>query len=96
MARRRDRKRRRRFDGGAEYVDDEAGDRPGRLRGPELLLVTLLGVLMLAMPVAWGIGVLATVGRVLGTGARIGLWLVWGVVVMVFGWSAWSIWRRAA
>lgn len=100
-ARRRDdapRRRRRRppFDGGSQYVEEEAGDRPGRVRGPGLLVVTVLAVLSLLMPVLWGIGQIEAIGRFLSDAALIGLWVVWGIVVVLFGWSLWSLWRRAA
>lgn len=84
------------FQGGAQNVDHEAGDRPGRGRGPELFLITVLALLALAMPVAWGVGLIATLGEVLGSAALTALWIVWGIVVMLFLWTLWSMWRRAA
>lgn len=85
-----------RSDDGSQNVEDDAGDRPGRVRGPGLAIVTVLAVLSLAMPVLWGIGQIEAIGRFLDDDALIGLWIVWGIVVVLFGWSLWSLWRRAA
>ena len=84
------------YEGGAQYVEDEAGDRPGRVRGPGLAIVMVLAVLSLALPVLWGAGQLEVIGRYLSDSALVGLWVVWGVVVVLFAWSLWSMWRRAA
>lgn len=85
-----------RFEGGAQYIDEEAGDRSGKGRGPGLALVTILAVLVLLMPVLWSIGMLDAYTQRLGTAVLAGLWIVWGIVLVLFGWSLWSLWRRAA
>lgn len=84
------------YEDGAQPVEESPADRPGTGRGVLFLVVAVLVVLVLAMPIAWGIGVLATVGGVLGGAALIGLWIVWGIVVLLSAWSAWAIWRGAA
>ncbi|HEY8484400.1 MAG TPA: hypothetical protein VIL13_07310 [Longimicrobiales bacterium] len=84
------------FDGGAQPVPERPPDEPGRLRAPAFWIVALLAFLSLAMPVAWGLGYLATMSSVLGTAARLVLWMIWLLVVGLFVWIVWSMWRRAA
>lgn len=84
------------FDGGSQYVEDEAGDRPGRVRGPGLVVVVILALLSLALPVLWGAGQIEVIGRYLSDAALTALWVVWGIVVVLFAWTLWGMWREAA
>lgn len=91
-----DRRRRYPGDGGAERIRERPPDRPGPLRGPSFILVAILAFLSLAMPVAWGAGLLAGLRDVLGAGALTVLWIVWAMVVLVVIWTFVAMWRRAA
>lgn len=83
-------------EGGAEPVTPDPPDTAGKGSGPAMVLVVILAILALAMPVAWGIGALATVGDAVGGAALVMLWIVWAIVVLLFLGSLWAMWRRAA
>lgn len=84
------------YEDGAQPVEEHPGDQPGPGRGPAFVVVALLALASLAMPVAWGIGVLTSVGEHIGEAALTGIWIVWGIVVLLFAWSLWAMWRAAA
>ncbi len=84
------------FEGGAQPVPERPPDEPGRGRAALLTIVGVLAFLILLMPVLWGIGAIATVGRAVGTAGLIILWVTWAIMVVAFAWLAWSMWRRSA
>lgn len=83
------------FEGGSQPVRDRPPDEPGSGRTVLYAVVTVLGTLLLGLPVAWGLGALATVGQAAGTAGLIILWITWGLILMAFIWLAWSMWRRS-
>lgn len=84
------------FEGGSQPVPELPPDEPGRGRGWLVTATLILGILILAMPIAWGLGALTTVGEVVGTGGLILLWVTWALMLLAFLWLAWSMWRRSA
>ena len=84
------------FEGGSQPVPEYPQDQPGTGRGVAMFIVALLGLLSLAMPVAWGLGAIATVGAAVGTAGLIILWIVWAIILVAFVWVVRSMWRRAA
>lgn len=84
------------FEGGTQPVPEYPPDEPGTGRGVAMFIVVLLGLLSLAMPLAWGLGAIATVGQVVGTAGLIILWIVWAIILIAFIWVVRSMWRRAA
>lgn len=84
------------FEGGAQPVPERPPDEPGKPRGLAFGIVALLGFLVLLMPILWGLGALATIGVAAGPAGMITLWIVWGICLIAFIWSAVAMWRRAA
>ncbi len=84
------------FEGGSQPVPERPPDKPGTKRGLLVSVTLILGILILAMPIAWGLGALATVGRVVGDASLTLLWVTWLLMVAAFLWLAWSMWRRSA
>lgn len=77
-------------------MPDRPPDEPGKGRSAALYLVGFLAVLLLAMPVAWAAGALASRGTAVGTAGAVLLWIVWAVILIAAAWAGLSMWRRAA
>lgn len=84
------------FEGGSQPVPERPPDEPGKARGPAFGIVAVLAILVAAMPVAWGLGALATVGASLGQAVVTILWIVWALLLVALVWTLWVMWRRAA
>ncbi|HLU26513.1 MAG TPA: hypothetical protein VKZ58_12490 [Longimicrobiales bacterium] len=84
------------FEGGSQPVPERPHDHPGTSRAVILAVVAILAFIALVMPVLWGLGALAYLGEQLGPAGSIALWIVWAVVFLIFVWTAFSLWRRAA
>jgi hypothetical protein len=83
-------------DDGAEPVPERPPDLPGKGRTISMWIVAILAFLVLAVPVAWGIGVLAAYLPVLGDTANAIVWITWALVIAAFVWVVWAMWRRSA
>lgn len=84
------------FEGGSQPVPERPHDHPRASRTVAFALVAILAFLALLMPVLWGLGALAYVGDRVGQGGLIALWIVWAIVFLIFVWTVFSLWRRAA
>lgn len=84
------------FEGGAQPVREFPPDQPGAGRTIAFTITVILGLLTLIMPVLWGIGIITTLGPVLGNRGLALYWVAWGIVFVAFLWSLWAMWRRAA
>jgi hypothetical protein len=84
------------YEGGAQPAQDLPPDEPGKGRGPVFFLIALIAVLVMAIPIAWGLWALITVGYAIGATALVFLWIIWGCCALAFLWVVRALWKRAA
>jgi ABC-type long-subunit fatty acid transport system fused permease/ATPase subunit len=84
------------IDGGAERVPERPPDLPGKGRTVGLGLIAVLALLVMAVPVAWGVGALVTLRNIIGDVAITIIVVAWAFVLIAFFWAVRAFWRRAA